>query len=149
MRPERCFYCFPPFGSPAASFSNDDEQKSLALLNQYSEILSCERDQLKKRALLAQALPLPDVGVPVYKAGTEVKPCEIEKKGLEEAKKKKVVVGRLQVISIASVMKFDATSSGSSWFCKKNEEIRIQKAVCRIRINKTKSTWFWCKELGN
>ncbi|KAK5804087.1 hypothetical protein PVK06_031736 [Gossypium arboreum] len=57
MRPEGCSYCFPPFGSPAASFSN---QKSLALLNQYSEILSCERDQLKKRALLAQALPLPD-----------------------------------------------------------------------------------------
>ncbi|MBA0767812.1 hypothetical protein Gotri_016668 [Gossypium trilobum] len=52
------------------------------------------------------------VGVPVYKAGTEVKPYEIEKKGLEEAKKKKVDVGRLQVISIASVMKFDATSSG-------------------------------------
>ncbi|TYH54359.1 hypothetical protein ES332_D09G163000v1 [Gossypium tomentosum] len=60
MRPERCFYCFPPFGSLAASFSNADQQKSLALLNQYSEILSCERDQLKKRALLAQALPLPD-----------------------------------------------------------------------------------------
>ncbi|MBA0587954.1 hypothetical protein Gorai_001073, partial [Gossypium raimondii] len=39
---------------------------------------------------------IPIVGVPVYKAGTEVKPCEIEKKGLEEAKKKKVVVGRLQ-----------------------------------------------------
>ncbi|MBA0820241.1 hypothetical protein Gohar_027837, partial [Gossypium harknessii] len=54
------------------------------------------------------------VGVPVYKAGTEVKPYEIEKKGLEEAKKKKVDVGRLQVISIASVMKFDATSSGYS-----------------------------------
>ncbi|XP_052874853.1 uncharacterized protein LOC128280663 [Gossypium arboreum] len=95
MRPEGCSYCFPPFGSPAASFSN----KSLALLNQYSEILSCERDQLKKRALLAQALPLPDVG--------------------------------------------------SSWYCKKSEEIRIQNAVCRIRINKTKSTWLWCKELGN
>ncbi|TYI10804.1 hypothetical protein E1A91_A09G150200v1 [Gossypium mustelinum] len=132
MRPEGCSYCFPPFGSPAASFSN----KSLALLNQYSEILSCEGDQLKKRALLAQALPLPDVGVPVYKAGTE-------------AKKKKVDVGRLQVISIASVMKFDATSLGSSWYCKKSEEIRIQNAVCRIRINKTKSTWLWCKELGN
>ncbi|MBA0876865.1 hypothetical protein Goshw_019821 [Gossypium schwendimanii] len=54
------------------------------------------------------------VGVPVYKAGTEVKPYETEKKGLEEAKKKKVDVGRLQVISIASVMKFDATSSGYS-----------------------------------
>ncbi|MBA0830233.1 hypothetical protein Goarm_014777, partial [Gossypium armourianum] len=39
---------------------------------------------------------MPLVGVPVYKAGTEVKPYEIEKKGLEEAKKKKVDVGRLQ-----------------------------------------------------
>ncbi|MBA0684343.1 hypothetical protein Goari_025935 [Gossypium aridum] len=57
---------------------------------------------------------MPLVGVPVYKAGTEVKPYETEKKGLEEAKKKKVDVGRLQVISIASVMKFDATSSGYS-----------------------------------
>lgn len=44
------------------------------------------------------------VGVPVYAEGTEVKPSEIAKRGLEEAKKKSVDVvivdtaGRLQVI---------------------------------------------------
>ncbi|XVF55745.1 hypothetical protein PTKIN_Ptkin06aG0061500 [Pterospermum kingtungense] len=43
------------------------------------------------------------VGVPVYTAGTEVKPAEIAKQGLEEAKKKKLDVvimdtaGRLQI----------------------------------------------------
>ncbi|KAG4152022.1 hypothetical protein ERO13_D04G098700v2 [Gossypium hirsutum] len=43
------------------------------------------------------------VGVPVYTAGTEVKPSEIAKQGLEEAKKKKIDVvimdtaGRLQI----------------------------------------------------
>jgi len=42
--------------------------------------------------------------VPVYTAGTDVKPSEIAKQGLEEAKKKKIDVvivdtaGRLQVI---------------------------------------------------
>ena len=38
---------------------------------------------------------------------------------------------------------------GSSWYCKKKEEIRVEKAVCRLGINKAKSSWFWCKELGN
>ena len=44
------------------------------------------------------------VDVPVYTAGTDVKPSEIAKQGLEEAKKKKIDVvivdtaGRLQVI---------------------------------------------------
>jgi len=44
------------------------------------------------------------VDVPVYAAGTDVKPSEIAKQGLEEAKKKKIDVvivdtaGRLQVI---------------------------------------------------
>ncbi|XP_021289801.1 signal recognition particle 54 kDa protein, chloroplastic [Herrania umbratica] len=43
------------------------------------------------------------VGVPVYTAGTEVKPSEIAKQGLEEAKKKKIDIvimdtaGRLQI----------------------------------------------------
>lgn len=43
------------------------------------------------------------VGVPVYKEGTEVKPAQIAKNGLEEAKKKNIDVvvvdtaGRLQV----------------------------------------------------
>ncbi|KHG26552.1 Signal recognition particle 54 kDa protein, chloroplastic [Gossypium arboreum] len=43
------------------------------------------------------------VGVPVYTAGTEIKPSEIAKQGLEEAKKKKIDVvimdtaGRLQI----------------------------------------------------
>lgn len=46
------------------------------------------------------------VGVPVYAEGTEVKPSEIAKRGLEEAKKKSVDVvivdtaGRLQVIEL-------------------------------------------------
>jgi signal recognition particle GTPase len=44
------------------------------------------------------------VNVPVYTAGTEVKPSEIAKQGLEEAKKKNIDVvimdtaGRLQVV---------------------------------------------------
>ncbi|KAK6244510.1 hypothetical protein QUC31_010919 [Theobroma cacao] len=44
-----------------------------------------------------------EVGVPVYTAGTEVKPSEIAKQGLEEAKKKKIDIvimdtaGRLQI----------------------------------------------------
>lgn len=44
------------------------------------------------------------VGVPVYTAGTDVKPSEIARQGLEEAKKNKIDVvivdtaGRLQVI---------------------------------------------------
>lgn len=44
--------------------------------------------------------------MPVYTAGTEVKPSEIAKQGLNEAKKKNVDVvivdtaGRLQVMSI-------------------------------------------------
>lgn len=44
------------------------------------------------------------VDVPVYTAGTDVKPSEIAKQGLEEAKKKKIdvvivdIAGRLQVI---------------------------------------------------
>lgn len=44
------------------------------------------------------------VDVPVYTAGTDVKPSEIAKQGLEEAKRKKIDVvivdtaGRLQVI---------------------------------------------------
>lgn len=46
------------------------------------------------------------VGVPVYAAGTEIKPADIARQGLEEAKKKNVDVvimdtaGRLQVISL-------------------------------------------------
>ncbi|KAH1090312.1 hypothetical protein J1N35_017569 [Gossypium stocksii] len=84
------------------------------------------------------------VGVPVYKAGTEVKPYEIEKKGLEEAKKK-VDVGRLQVISVASVMKFDATSSGSSWYCKKNEQIRIQKQFAEYASTRPSPRGFGAK----
>lgn len=49
-------------------------------------------------------LPLCQVGVPVYTAGTDVKPAEIAKQGLKEAKKNNVDVvimdtaGRLQVI---------------------------------------------------
>lgn len=45
------------------------------------------------------------VDVPVYTAGTDIKPAEIAKQGLEEAKKKNIDVvimdtaGRLQVIS--------------------------------------------------
>lgn len=45
------------------------------------------------------------VDVPVYAAGTDVKPAEIARQGLQEAKKKNVDVvimdtaGRLQVIS--------------------------------------------------
>lgn len=44
------------------------------------------------------------VGVPVYKEGNEVKPSQIAKNGLEEAKRKKIDVvimdtaGRLQVL---------------------------------------------------
>lgn len=44
--------------------------------------------------------------VPVYAAGTEVKPSQIAKQGLEEARKKKIDVlivdtaGRLQVVSL-------------------------------------------------
>lgn len=37
---------------------------------------------------------------------------------------------------------------GSSWYCKKKEEIRVKKAVCRLSINKAKSSWFRGKELG-
>jgi len=46
---------------------------------------------------------LVQVGVPVYKEGTQVKPAQIAKNGLEEAKKKNIDVvivdtaGRLQV----------------------------------------------------
>lgn len=44
--------------------------------------------------------------MPVYAAGTEIKPADIARQGLEEAKKKNVDVvimdtaGRLQVISL-------------------------------------------------
>ena len=46
------------------------------------------------------------MGVPVYTAGTDVKPSQIAKQGLEEAKKKNIDVvivdtaGRLQVIHL-------------------------------------------------
>lgn len=49
-------------------------------------------------------ISLGQVGVPVYTAGTEVKPAEIAMQGLKEAKKNNVDVvimdtaGRLQVI---------------------------------------------------
>jgi hypothetical protein len=36
---------------------------------------------------------------------------------------------------------------GSSWHCKEKEEIRIKKAVCKLSINKAKSSWFWGWEL--
>lgn len=49
---------------------------------------------------------LSQVDVPVYTAGTEVKPSQIAKQGLEEARKKNIDVvivdtaGRLQVVSL-------------------------------------------------
>ncbi|KAL2552690.1 hypothetical protein Fot_06309 [Forsythia ovata] len=50
-----------------------------------------------------KSLELKQVGVPVYAAGTEIKPVDIARQGLEEAKKKNVDVvtmdtaGRLQI----------------------------------------------------
>ncbi|ONK59003.1 uncharacterized protein A4U43_C08F1970 [Asparagus officinalis] len=50
------------------------------------------------------------IGVPVYKEGTQVKPSQIAKNGLEEAKKKKIDVvmvdtaGRLQVLLEAEII---------------------------------------------
>lgn len=47
--------------------------------------------------------------MPVYAAGTEIKPAEIAKQGLQEARKKKVDVvimdtaGRLQVRLVANI----------------------------------------------
>lgn len=53
--------------------------------------------------ILRTSVPFEQVDVPVYSMGTEVKPAEIARKGLIEAKKKNVDVvimdtaGRLQV----------------------------------------------------
>jgi signal recognition particle subunit SRP54 len=55
------------------------------------------------------------VDVPVYTAGTEVKPSDIAKQGLEEAKKKNIDVvimdtaGRLQVVLRIHVVCYNFT----------------------------------------
>lgn len=57
-----------------------------------------------------QSLKFPVLSVPVYTAGTEVKPSEIARRGLEEAKKIKMDVvivdtaGRLQVWKIMFIL---------------------------------------------
>lgn len=58
---------------------------------------------------MSDDLFLSQIGVPIYTAGTEVKPADIAKQGLKEAKINNVnvvimdTVGRLQVILLSQI----------------------------------------------